>query len=261
MRWNLSPDEFDHAWREAGLDRFPYPLEVHRTVDDGAAHARALSDWYEGYRSAELDVALEILAKPSVRVEIFGVEGGAAISDGRPAAVSDGRLAAEWDGRPAAVVRVLGCASERTSVVVAQRPGPTADTGGDLAMCLGGVDTLAQRIMDMLPGAEAGGRRAMRAPVSEVRGGRRSSLLVPVRSANTAARIRALLDLPRNGVGQVTVTTGVDQPASSASRAFSWIDVSGDGRYLVRTESEVEIRPLSVADFTAELRTDLPATY
>jgi len=82
-----------------------------------------------------------------------------------------------------------------------------------------------------------------------------------VRSATTAARIRALLDLPRNGVGQVTVTTGVDQPASSASRAFSWIDVSGDGRYLVRTESEVEIRPLSVADFTAELRADLPATY
>ncbi|MFC7447110.1 ESX secretion-associated protein EspG [Rhodococcus daqingensis] len=261
MRWNLSPDEFDHAWREAGLGRFPYPLEVQRTVDGPAAHARALSDWYEGYRSAELAVALGILAKPSLRVEIFGVEGSAAVSDGLPAAVSDGRLAAEWDGRPAAVVRVLGCASERTSVVVAQRPGLTADTGGDLAMCLGGVETLAQRIVDMLPGAEPGGRRAMTAPAPEVRGGRRSSLLVPVRSATTAARIRALLDRPRTGVGQVVVTSGLDRPGTPSSGAFSWIDVSGDGRYLVRTGSAVEIRPLSVAGFAAELRAELPATF
>ncbi|TQF65594.1 ESX secretion-associated protein EspG [Rhodococcus spelaei] len=236
VRWTLTPDEFDHAWRETGLDRYPYPLRVRptaRTVDERVAQVRALSDWYACYRDDELAAALAVLAKPAVRVEVFGIE-----------------------GRHAAQIRVLGCASGRTAVVVAQRPGPSSDVGGDLAMCLAGVDTFAHRIVDMFPASEAGTREAVAAPLAEVRGESRSALMVPVRSATAIARARSLLALPRTGTGEVTVCAGLDRPESS-SRSFGWIDVEGDGRYLVRTESAVEIRPLSVADFASELRAEL----
>jgi hypothetical protein len=238
MRWTLTPDEFDHAWRDAGLGRFPYPLRVRttaRTVAERAAQVRALSHWYEGYRDDELAAALAVLAKPAVRVEVFGVE-----------------------DRSAVQTRLLGCARGRTAVVVAQRPGPSADTGGDLAMCLAGVDTFAQRIADMFPAAEAGATAPMTAPRAEVQGGR-PALIVPVRSGTVATRARNLLALPRTGTGEVTVAAGLDRPQASTTRSFGWIDVVGDGRYLVRTEPAVEIRPMSAADFTAELRADLAA--
>lgn len=55
-----------------------------------------------------------------------------------------------------------------------------------------------------------------------------------------AARIRRLLQRPRSGIGQILVAAGSDPKPTGV---LSWIDLTGDGRYLVHASRHIDITP------------------
>jgi hypothetical protein len=68
--------------------------------------------------------------------------------------------------------------------------------------------------------------------------------------------IRRLLRLPRSGIGHLIATTRGDH--GKLARALTWIDVAGDGRYLLRSGDDVEVFPASANTVRRELDQLIP---
>ncbi|MGN2636156.1 ESX secretion-associated protein EspG [Nocardia takedensis] len=321
MNWTLTPDQFALAWERTDGDRIPYPLAVRLSARDSterAAQLPGLIRWCDRVLDADLEAALRVLARPTVRLEVYG-EGHPALVEtpdpvglgaeivaetrilgmdtaaaepgrGRASAVgaaarreSTGRTSDDHAGNPgydtivrgpdsltdfepgdAATtdrppVRVLGAAAGHIAVVAAQCPGVAPDRGGDIRLSIGGPKSLAARVVSMLPGNRAGGLPRLTAPAGRVREDSRDLVTVPVAGPSAPARIRRLLASPREGIGQIVVST---RRADGDLRPFGvlcWIDVLGDGRYAVRTGADVDLAPVDGEGFTAHLRPMLNA--
>ncbi|MEV6389189.1 ESX secretion-associated protein EspG [Nocardia xishanensis] len=75
VNWTLTPDQFAMAWERTDGDRIPYPLAVRLSARDSmerAAQLPALHAWCDRTLDADLEAALRVLARPAVRVEVFG---------------------------------------------------------------------------------------------------------------------------------------------------------------------------------------------
>jgi len=278
MTWTLTPDQFAAAWARADGDRIPYPLAVRPSARDTferAAQQPELDEWCERTLDADFEAALRVLARPSVLVEVFGQHGTVTGQDPaeigetshaiapppetEPADLTDRTDAA--DTRP---VRVLGATSGNIAVVAAQRPGSVPERGGTVRLYVGNPDNLAARIISVLPECPPGGGTRLNAPLAKVRLDSRDLVTVPVSGPTTDARIRRLLNRPRAGIGQIVVSArrrgGEAEPANL--RPFGvlcWIDVGGDGRYAVRTGTDVHVAPVTAEAFGAHLRPMLEA--
>lgn len=236
MNWTLSPDQFALAWDRTDGDRIPYPLAVRLSARDTAERAAqlpALHQWCGDALDADLEAALRVLGNPDITVEVFGQCGDTAHAPGP--------------------VRVLGAAAGDVAVVVAQRPGTEPDRGAELRIAVGGAATLAGRVVRALPTNAAGTAARFTAPRAQVTEDSRNLVTMPVAGPTVSTRIRRLLNQQRDGLGQIVVSVhagGTAQPFG----VLCWIDVSGDGRYAVRTGCDVDIVAVNVADFTATLK-------
>ncbi|MFC8530188.1 ESX secretion-associated protein EspG [Nocardia sp. NPDC057227] len=245
MRRTLTPDQFALAWRRTDGDRIPYPLAVRLSAADNverAAQLPALHRWRDEHLDADLEAALRVLARPALRVEVFGY--------------GPGRPASEGLGAP---VRVLGAVAGEIAVVVAQLPGSAPDRGGDLRIAVGSAGTFASRMITPLPRNRAGTLPALTAPLARVTEDSRDLVTVPVSGPSVPARIRRLLRAPRDGIGQIVVSVRRDAGALAPFGVLCWIDVAGDGRYAVRTGAEVEVTPVTAESFAGRLRPMLTA--
>ncbi|MCP2316196.1 EspG family protein [Nocardia amikacinitolerans] len=75
VNWTLTPDQFAMAWERTDGDRIPYPLAVRLSARDSverAAQLPALHAWCERTLDADLEAALRLLTRPTVRIEVFG---------------------------------------------------------------------------------------------------------------------------------------------------------------------------------------------
>ncbi|MCM6775787.1 ESX secretion-associated protein EspG [Nocardia sp. CDC159] len=236
MRWTLTPDQFALAWDRTDGDRIPYPLAVRlsaRTSDERAKQLPELNEWCARVLDPDLEAALRVLARPTIRVEVFGAQGP------RP------------DSRP---VRVLGAAAGHVTVVAAQRAGDSPDRGGEVRLFVGNSKTFAARVVSVLPENGPGGAPRHTAPLDRVREDSRDLVTVPVAGPSTSARMRRLLKQPRDGIGQIVVSARRADDTVRPLGVLCWIDVAGDGRYAVRTRAEVDIVPVTAEAFTAQLR-------
>lgn len=236
MNWTLSPDQFALAWDRTDGDRIPYPLAVRLSARDTAERAAqlpTLHQWCDDTLDADLEAALRVLGNPDVTVEVFGQSGDTTQTPGP--------------------VRVLGAAAGNVAVVVAQRPGTEPDNGAELRIAVGAAATLAGRVVRALPTNTAGATTRLTAPRAQVSEDSRNLVTIPVAGPTVSARIRRLLNQQRDGLGQMVVSV---HPGGSAQPfgVLCWIDVSGDGRYAVRTGGDVDIVAVDAEDFTAALK-------
>ncbi|MFF0528896.1 ESX secretion-associated protein EspG [Nocardia amikacinitolerans] len=75
VNWTLTPDQFAMAWERTDGDRIPYPLAVRLSARDSverAAQLPALHAWCERTLDADLEAALRLLTRSTVRIEVFG---------------------------------------------------------------------------------------------------------------------------------------------------------------------------------------------
>lgn len=236
MKWTLTPDQFALAWERTDGDRIPYPLAVRLSARDSGERAAQLPDlneWCSRTLDPDLEGALRVLARPDVRVEVFG------------------RRGPEPDAPP---VRVLGAGSGHVTVVAAQRAGEMPDRGSDIRLFVGNPKSLAPRVISMLPENVAGTGPRYSAPVGRVREDSRDLVTVPISGPSAPARIRRLLKQPRDGIGQIIVSARRSNGELRPLGVLCWIDVAGDGRYTVHTRTEVDIVPASAEAFTTALR-------
>ncbi|MET9028306.1 ESX secretion-associated protein EspG [Nocardia sp. NPDC004168] len=257
VNWTLTPDQFALAWSRTDGDRIPYPLAVRLSARDTAertAQLPALDRWCAQVLDADLEAALRILAQPDLRVEVFGQRDAASEPPSRenggprPPAIDTGR---QSEARP---IRILGAAAGNIAVVAAQRPGATPDRGGDVRLFAGSSKTLCPRIVSMLPENNPGMLPRLTAPLSQVGEDSRNLVTVPVAGPSIPSRIRKLLRQPREGIGQMVVSArrGVGEPRPFG--VLCWIDVVADGRYAVRTGTDVDIVAVTAERLAAQLR-------
>lgn len=265
MNWTLTPDQFALAWSRTDGDRIPYPLAVRLSARDTTerdAQLPALQSWCDRVLDADLEAALRVLGAPQLRIEVFGERDGAPGSEtstGRTARMLDTNVG-DRDGAPgtagAAVrpVRVLGAAAGNVAVVAAQRPGATSDRGGDIRLFVGSVKSLTARVVSMLPEQTPGTTPRLTAPLTRVGEDSRDLVTVPVAGPTVPARIRRLLRQPRDGIGQIVVSARRGEGELRPFGVLCWIDVLDDGRYSVRTGTDVDIVPVTAHGFIAQLR-------
>ncbi len=241
VKWTLTPDQFALAWERTDGDRIPYPLAVRLSARDSGerdAQLARLDEWCSRTLDPDLEAALRVLARPAVRVEVFGRQG---LGDQAPP------------------VRVLGAAAGHVTVVAAQRPGEAADRGGEVLLFVGTPKSLAPRVISVLPERSAGSLPRHSAPLGRVREDSRDLVTVPVAGPSEPARIRRLLKQPRDGIGQIIVSARRAGGDLRPLGVLCWIDIVGDGRYTVHTRTEVDIAPVTAEAFTAQLRPMLTA--
>jgi hypothetical protein len=255
VNWTLTPDQFALAWSRTDGDRIPYPLAVRLSARDSgerAAQLPALDHWCAQVLDADLEAALRILAQPDLRVEVFGqrdaAPGPPARGNGGPPSV----VSAETG--PARPIRILGAAAGNIAVVAAQRPGATPDRGGDVRLFAGSSKSLCARIVSMLPDNTPGTLPRMTAPLAQVGEDSRNLVTVPVAGPSTSSRIRKLLKQPREGIGQMVVSARRGAGELRPFGVLCWIDVLADGRYAVRTGTDVDVVAVTAEGFAAHLR-------
>lgn len=278
MNWTLTPDQFALAWERTDGDRIPYPLSVRLSARDTAERAAQLPEltaWCDRVLDADLEAALRVLARPTVRLEVYGEWGAATAEQDRGAGeadrsvLTDAALGAESTGEgsdPGAAaalgprpVRVLGASAGHIAVVAAQRPGSAPDRGADIRLFVGGPKSLAARVISTLPESPPGTAARLTAPLSRVREDSRDLVTVPVAGPTAPARIRRLLGRPRDGIGQIVVSALRADGGLHPFGVLCWVDIAGDGRYAVRTGADVDVTPVDAEAFTAQLRPMLNA--
>ncbi|WP_280400788.1 ESX secretion-associated protein EspG [Nocardia carnea] len=232
MSWSLTPDEFAHVWRQADLDRLPYPLrvlETPRTERDArvlhADLARRLPP------DPDLEACLRILAAPHTRVIAIG---GAAA--------------------PGRELRALGCVVYDRAVLAVQEPGRTAEFGGTVTLSIGHRAKLGARLAALLPESPAGRQPARTASTAAVR-----DTETVVQQERAAAPIRKLLCAPHTARGHIRIEAHLDLPKPPPALHYTWLDLENDGRYLLKADETVHIVPASTEQLATHLQKRIPA--
>lgn len=232
MNASVTAAQFMTLWEATDLDRMPYPLyyrsgsltEDEYTLDQPApASDPGLPGWIDALRYPDLSVTV---------------------------------YAPHTDEGPA--IRRRGCVRGDLAVLTEQLPDGAGS--GDIRICASrtgesrNLAALALGLVGDLPDCAAGTSGALAAHPDDVNPSDTGSLSI-LRSAvsSQADLVRRLLGRPRSGIGYVCIRgarSGLDETLLDE---FTWIDVSGDGRYLHRVDHYVHLRPVSQVQMYEEL--------
>jgi hypothetical protein len=231
--WTFTPDEFVHVWRETEVDRHPYPiriLETPRTEREAEVLRAQLNERLAPGSDPDLTACLRILARPHTRIVVIG---GA--------------------HSPGTEIRLLAGAIFDHAVLALQEPGILPDFGGRVRISIGHSAKLGARIAALLPKTPPG-REPARAATADT-----------IRDQETVARqpavlpIRKLLLKPHTAEGHIRIEPRLDRPEPTPPVHYTWIDVQGDGRYLIKAGSTVHVVPASAEQLAAQLQKRIPA--
>ncbi|MGQ4596974.1 ESX secretion-associated protein EspG [Nocardia sp. R6R-6] len=235
MKWVLSPDEFTHVWtNETNLDRRPYPVNM-----VPAATVRTESE----YRALRLPQRFARQADPDLAAALMLC----ARNDATTITVSGERGAGARDGNAGEAERILAFAAvvhNHAGILVA---GPDKVT---VLMCH--ARAVGERLVQIIGSAGAGRLAPLREPQDAVLGPDRAEPF-GTNGHRGAARFRQTLRKPVDGRGFITVTVQPDNPMSPPTRHRTWLDITGDGRYLLTTAHDLILTPVSDAEFAAQL--------
>ncbi len=233
MKWVLTPDEFAHVWAtETDLDRRPYPVNMlpESTVRTESEYAAlGLRNRYARNTDPDLTAALVLCTRPdATTVTVSGQRSGAGEAERILAfAAVVHRHAALLIARP-----------ETVTVLVCHARG------------------LGERLVAAIGSAPAGQSPTMREPqqaVLDAGADARSGGDIAGPGDPAAARFRRKLRAPVDSRGFITVTVAPDNPMSPPTRHRTWLDIGGDGRYLLTTAAELVLTPVDDAEFAAQL--------
>ncbi|MFE3445472.1 ESX secretion-associated protein EspG [Nocardia sp. NPDC059180] len=234
MSWTFTPDEFAHIWRDTGQDRHPYPLrilETPRTEHEAEALRAELAARLPRGTDPDLSACLRILAAPHTRIVAVG---------GGHSAGSE--------------IRLLAAAVFDRAVLAVQEPGRTPDFGGQVRISIGHSAKLGARIAALLPKTPAGREPARAAAADAIRDDE-----VVIATARAALPIRRLLLKPHTAEGHIRIEPRLDRPTPPPPVHYTWIDVEGDGRYLIKAGDTVHIVPAGAEQLAAQLQKRVPS--
>ncbi|KAF0845866.1 ESX secretion-associated protein EspG [Nocardia caishijiensis] len=229
MGWTFTADEFAHVWRETGHDRVPFPLrllETPRTEDEARRLRSTLDQRFVQGSDPDLTACLRIVAEPHARIVLVG--GG---------------------HTPGSEIRLLACAVYDHAVLVVQEPGTRPDYGGQVRVSIGHSAGIGARVTACLPDTPPGREPAREAAAEAVRDEETVIAAHP-----SVPRIQRLLRRQHTAEGHIRIETGLDRETPSPPVHYSWIDVAGDGRYLLRVGETVHVVPASTGQLAAQLQ-------
>ncbi|MGF6886337.1 hypothetical protein ABIA39_000304 [Nocardia sp. GAS34] len=220
-QWSFTSDEFTHVWEvETGHDRRPYPLDLAprgTTVTESEQAALGLADRFPFNGAPELTSTLRFLARTDVTtVSLFGDR----FLDGHPQPDPILALGVTFGDWGAAAIAT----SEKVTVVSCK----ARNTIRHLVTAMGPVP--------------AGGLERMREP--------RQAVLFPpadqwqeTAEIRRATQLRQALRRPIDARGYITVTVLPDEVMSPPPVHRTWMDFTGDGRYLLAVGHELTLAP------------------
>ncbi|WP_067840913.1 ESX secretion-associated protein EspG [Nocardia lijiangensis] len=234
MRWVLTPDEFTHVWEsETNLDRRPYPINMvpSSTVRTETEYA-ALRLPQRFARQADPDLAAALML--------------CARTDATTITISGERSAPGRNGSAPEDDRILAFAA-----IVHKHAGVLVATPDRVIVQMCHVRNLGQRLVQVIGSAQPGRLGAMREPQDAVLTTEPSD--ASANGQRGAARFRQTLRKPVDCRGFITVTVDPDNPMSPPTRHRTWLDFTGDGRYLLTTSHDLSLTPVSDDDFAVQL--------
>ncbi|WP_072805050.1 ESX secretion-associated protein EspG [Rhodococcoides yunnanense] len=239
--WTLAGLEFRILMERSGRDRLPFPLQFRPNVDSAADYHRQrhqANTRATDISDADLRTAFHVIVEPDYRIEMVGhTRTGSGYT----------KLRAH-----AAVRHDLG-------VVLLQQPGVDDATGGDVAVRLVEYHRAPGLVLASLPACGAGRQRRLdvRRPV----GDSQNRLLRTATRTTDEEQFELLLGRERSSAGEILVCPGssVDGRPDDTTIGFQWVDVAGDGRYIVLHGSTVSIVPAAVDELVSEVRRAIDA--
>lgn len=231
MRWVFTPDEFTHVWEsETSLDRRPYPINMMpgataRTETEYAA--LRLPQRFARQADPDLAAALMLCAR----------------SDATTITVSGERAGGARDSGEQRILAFAAVVHNHAGILVAVPDKVTVQ------MCH--ARSLGERLVQIIGPADPGRLGPMREPQSEVLSPGPDPLAG--NGHRGATLFRATLRKPVDCRGFITVTVEPDNPMSPPTRHRTWLDFTGDGRYLLTTSHDLILTPVSDEDFAAQL--------
>ncbi|HLS79566.1 MAG TPA: ESX secretion-associated protein EspG [Nocardia sp.] len=230
MRWVLTPDEFTHVWEsETNLDRRPYPVNMMPAslVRTEAEHASLrLPQRFARQADPDLAAALMLCAR----------------GDATTITVSGERHTPGRNGDGENRVLIFAAVvHQHAGILIAGREKMT------VLMCHARM--VGARLVQAIGSAPPGGLGILREPQDRVLG----EITGGAAPADGPARFRNTLRKPLDGRGFITVTIDPENPMSPPTRHRSWLDVAGDGRYLLTTSHDLILTPVSDEDFAKHL--------
>lgn len=236
--WRFDPDEFVHVWRETDLDVYPYPvrlLETPATQEQALLLRSKLAARLPLGADADLSVALRILAKPDTRIAVIGKA-----------------------SEPGAEIRMLAAVVMQRAVLLTQEPGSTPDFGATVHVSMGHAARLGQRLAARLPPIRAGREAWRHMSLAQLRNTNPRTLVGELDTETEPGQILSLLERPRTGEGHIRIEPRLDREYPPAPANFSWIDVVGDGRYLIKPAPELYIGPGARETVAAQIQRWVP---
>lgn len=224
MKWVFTPDEFTHVWEnETSLDRRPYPVNLApaatvRTESEYAA--LRLPQRFARQADADLAAALMLCARnDATTITISGESGGKRI------------------------LVFAAAVHNHAGILVADHDKVTVR--------MSHARNLGKHLVEIIGSAEPGKLAPMREPQDAVLNSEDAE--TATNGHRRAARLRNTLRKPVDGRGFITVTVEPDNPMSPPTRHRSWLDFTGDGRYLLTTSHDLILAPVTDEDFADQL--------
>lgn len=221
MRWSFTADEFTHVWAtETRQDRRPYPINLAprgAAISESAVAALKLEPRFPFNGDPDLTGALQFLARTDVTtITAFGDS----FIDGRQ--------------QPDPVL-ALG--------VVFSDWGAGVFSAGDIVTVVSGrARDVVKHVVTAIGSVPAGTLAPMREP--------RQAVLFPdpgqwqeTEATRRAQRLRHALRRPIDARGYLTVTVSPEDAMSPPPQHRTWLDFSGDGRYLLTVGNEMALAP------------------
>ncbi len=223
MRWTFTPDEFTYVWAtETRQDRRPYPINLTSrgtATSESAAAALKLEERFPFNGDPDLTGALQFIARTDVTtITAFGDQ----FIEGQPQPDPILALGVAFSGWGAGVFSA-------------------ADT---VTVVSGHARDVVKHVVKALGAVPAGTLAPMREP--------RQAVLFPdpgqwqeTDASRRAQRLRQALRRPIDARGYLTVTVSPENVMSPPPQHLTWLDFSGDGRYLLTVGNDMALAPAS----------------
>ncbi|AEF41425.1 ESX secretion-associated protein EspG [Hoyosella subflava] len=238
--WNMTGLELSLLIFSAGRDRLPYPLQHPLPGSDNGATREELATAkrrLERQLSHDLEEAALCLLEPEKYAQ----------------SVSFVR-----DGATTKKHRAIVAARGGHAGVAVQEPGASERHGGDVVLRLVPRAAAAQYLVASLPDTPAGLSRSVTGRMSVAKA---AETTMPKRlpTHRDGVTPETLFSRRRTAAGEVVVGSGptYSTRVNETDTALSWIDIDGDGRYLVRSSGNpdrLRVFPADGARLTHEIR-------
>ncbi|MEV6774250.1 ESX secretion-associated protein EspG [Nocardia sp. NPDC051030] len=229
MKWILTPDEFTLVWtRETDLERRPYPLDTIAPAPENPSAAPRLAHRFLRRTDPELAAALSLCARTdTTTVTLYGQ---------RTSGPDQHRILA-----------FAAVAQQRVGILVALPDSVT------VMLCP--ADQLGRELVEIIGSAPAGQGAAMRESQRTVlySAEPRPEPDTEEPEPDEADRFRRKLREPVDGRGFITVTVEPANPLSPPTRHRTWLDFTGDGRYLLTTANDLTLAPVTDEELAEHL--------